>query len=76
MNAAKLSRSPRLQRVLSALWPGEWLTTRDIIRRANVCAVNSCIAELKAPINGFVIECKRVSGVKDGTRFAYRLIHG
>ena len=32
-------------------------TTRDLIRKANVCAVNSCIAELRA--NGIQIECER-----------------
>lgn len=55
MRAANIANSPRLQRVLGVLFDGEWHSTRTIIRRADVCAVNSCVAELKAPINGYAI---------------------
>ena len=67
LHAAKVSKSPRLQRVLDYLkWMAQpsgfgWATTRAIIDRANVCAVNSCVAELRA--NGYDIECKRDGGV-------------
>lgn len=60
MHAARLSTSPRLQAVLRALQaarPGE-LTTRDIILRTGMCAVNAVIAELRA--NGAEITCRQV----------------
>lgn len=68
MRAARLETSPRLQRVLWALMDGQWHTTRELIVAAEVCAVNSCIAELRA--NGVAIEtcCQGVG------RYAYRLI--
>lgn len=46
MNAASLS-SPRLQRVLAVLADGAPHTTRQIVRRAHVMAVNACMAELR-----------------------------
>lgn len=57
LHAAKIAHSDRLQRVLSVLQTGGKHTTRDIIRKAAVCAVNSIISELRA--NGFDIECQR-----------------
>lgn len=58
MHAAKVQNSPRLQRTLLVLQRGGWFSTRDLIRLADVCAVNSCIAELRC--NGFDItsECR------------------
>jgi hypothetical protein len=56
MHKASLS-SPRLQRVLAVLRDGKPHTTREIVRRAHVVAVNSCIAELRA--NGAEILCTR-----------------
>lgn len=49
--------SPRLQRVLALLKDGKPHTTREIVRKAHVVAVNSCIAELRA--NGAEILCTR-----------------
>lgn len=46
MHAAGL-QSPRLQRVLAVLREGRPLSTRQIVRRAGVMAVNACIAELR-----------------------------
>lgn len=46
MHAAPLT-SPRLQRVLALLRDGRPHTTRDIVRRARVMAVNACISELR-----------------------------
>lgn len=57
MNSAKLSKSDRLQRVLKVLLDGNKHTTRDIIRKANVCAVNSIISEIRD--NGFKVMCER-----------------
>jgi len=48
IHAASLDTSPRLQRVYSLLRKGAEYSTRDIIQRANVCAVNTIAAELKA----------------------------
>ena len=65
MNAAKLS-SPRLKRVLYLLMTGQEFTTRDIIRQAHVCAVNSIAAEIRS--HGIGIDCNRRHG-----RFYYKL---
>jgi Holliday junction resolvase RusA-like endonuclease len=67
MNAARLHDSERLQRVAGLLQDGEPYSTREIMMGARVCAVNSCIAELRQ--NGFKISCKRVAGV-----FYYRVL--
>lgn len=58
MHHAKLENSPRLQRVLSLLRnePNPQ-STMDIIHKANVCAVNSAVAELRE--NGISIECQQ-----------------
>lgn len=68
MHFAKLENSPRLQRVLTVLEKAKQLTTRQIVMRANVCAVNSCIAELRA--NGYDIACTCIGR----GRFVYRLM--
>lgn len=70
MKAAKLEKSERLQLVLSLLEDGRWHSTLDIVIGAGVCAVNSCVAELRA--NGLRIACRRVG--RD--RFEYRLEGG
>ncbi len=57
MHSAKLKTSKRLQRTLRVLRQGK-ATTRQIIRKAHVCAVSSIIAELRA--NGIRIECRCV----------------
>ena len=46
MHAAALT-SPRLRRVLALLADGRPRTTREIVRRARVMAVNACISELR-----------------------------
>jgi predicted ArsR family transcriptional regulator len=58
MHAAKVEKSERLKRVLQLLRSrgSKGATTREIIEAAQVCAVNSIIAELRA--NGFHIECR------------------
>jgi hypothetical protein len=68
MHNANLKNSKRLQRVLAVLQDGRSHTTRQIIRQAHVCAVNSIISELRA--NGIMITCKPV---KKG-RFEYQLL--
>lgn len=68
MRAARIESSPRLQRVLWVLLDGAWHGTREIVQRADVCAVNSCIAELRA--NGVEIET-RCTGVG---RYEYRIV--
>ena len=70
MNAAHLDTSPRLQRVLGFLSDRREHTTRDIVIGAQVCAVNSCIAELR--MNGFDITCRQ--DMVEGRRYwHYRL---
>ena len=55
MHYAKLENSERLRRVRDLLLRGPH-TTRQIVQEADVCAVNSIIAELKA--NDIPIQCK------------------
>jgi biotin operon repressor len=57
MKAARIENSQRLQRVSRLLSDGREYTTLDIVIGASVCAVNSCIAELRA--NGYDIRCRR-----------------
>ena len=57
LHAASLEKSERLKRVLAVLQDGAKHTTRDIIRKAKVCAVNSIAAEIRA--NGIQVECER-----------------
>lgn len=66
MNAANIENSDRLKRVADVLAQGGEYTTLDIIKQANVCAVNSIIAELRA--NGFGISCQR-----RGSNWFYKL---
>lgn len=61
MNAAQIDKSPRLQRVDALLADGNPHSTLEIIQVAQVCAVNSIIAELRA--NGRNITCQRVDNV-------------
>lgn len=57
MHNAKLENSDRLRRVYNALLAGP-KTTLQLIREAQVCAVNSIVAELKAPPNNIPIVYK------------------
>lgn len=61
MNAAKLEKSDRLIRVDRLLSDGNAHSTMNVIIEANVCAVNSIIAELRQ--NGRDIICTRKDGV-------------
>lgn len=57
MHSARLDHSPRLQRVLELLSSGAEYSTRGIMIGADVCAVNSCIAELRD--NGYAIATRQ-----------------
>lgn len=71
IKAAKLD-SPRLQRVLALLSDGKPHTTRDIVRRARVMAVNACVGELRH--HGAEIKCVKQAGPKGaGMRFYYTM---
>lgn len=69
IRAAALS-SPRLQRVLALLADGRPHTTRDIVRKAKVMAVNACISELRH--HGAEITCTQ-QVIKDQRRFLYTM---
>lgn len=58
MNYANVEKSPRLQRTLRVLRAGGWHSTRALMRAADICAVNSVVAELRA--NGFAIDTRCV----------------
>jgi len=72
MHPGHLSTSPRLRRALRALQAAKGeISTYDLARQAQICAVNSVIAELRA--NGAEITCRQVA--KDGRRrFYYTLV--
>lgn len=74
IHAARLDRSPRLQRVLHVLSDMQEYTTRDLIEKAAVCAVNTTIVELRHNLEpyGIGINCRVVS--KDV--YGYRLTLG
>lgn len=72
MNAAPLS-SPRLQRVLQLLRDGRPHTTRDIVRRARVMAVNACISELRQHGAEIICARRRVNGA---WRYYYTMLKG
>jgi hypothetical protein len=57
MKSAHLETSERLQRVDQLLADGREYSTLDIVYGAQVCAVNSIIAELRD--NGRNIRCRR-----------------
>lgn len=61
MHSARIDKSARLQRVLASLSDGRPRSTLEIIVEAGVCAVNSCVAELRA--NGYRISCRREGDV-------------
>ena len=70
MHAARLDRSPRLQRVHAVLADGREHSTLDIVQTAQVCAVNSIVAELRR--NGVSITCRQEA--RGGERvFLYRM---
>ena len=71
IHAAPLT-SPRLQRVLQLMKDGKPRTTRDIVRKARVMAVNACMAELRH--HGAQITCvKQAAPNGEGWRFYYTM---
>lgn len=70
MNAATIATSPRLQRLLAVRADGGEHSTRDLISAAQICAVNSAVAELRHA--GLVVHC--AGGKRDGLMaYRYRL---
>lgn len=68
-------KSARLQRVLKVLSEKGEHSTWDIMRRAKVCAVNSCIAELREL--GARIEVRRaIEGPEKERRWYYTMTKG
>ncbi len=63
---AKIENSPRLQRVHELLKTGLEYSTMEIIKKANVCAVNTIITELRR--NGLTIMTRQRNKV-----FFYKL---
>ena len=66
MHAADLQNSDRLQRVLAFLRDGAEHSTLAIITGAQVCAVNSCVAELR--VHGYSITCRQQADPITGNR--------
>lgn len=73
MHFARLSGSPRLQRLLRFLSDERLHTTLEIIVGAKICAVNAAVPELRQ--NGFNISCNLREILEDGSKiFEYQLI--
>jgi biotin operon repressor len=71
IKAASLD-SPRLQRVLALLADGRPHTTRAIVRKARIVAVNAAISELRH--HGAEIDCvKQAAPGGHGLRFYYTM---
>lgn len=71
MHAARLDRSPRLQRVHALLADGAEHTTWEIVQAGTVCP-GTCVSELRA--QGAHIECRRlVGGGRAGAVYVYRM---
>ena len=72
MRSARLDKSDRLQRTLAVLKAaGGEISTYELSRKADVCAVNSVVAELRE--NGAEIICRQ-QVIKGERRFFYTLI--
>lgn len=69
IHAADLRKSKRLQRVYRFLEGGQWRSTREIQREAEVCNPNTAKAELIA--NGCNVVCEQ-----RGKYFYYRMLKG
>jgi hypothetical protein len=65
---ASIENSERLQRVHRLLTDGKWHGTREIMRAADVCAVNSIISELRS--NGYDVMSRCVGR----GRYEYQLL--
>ena len=73
MHAAKLITSPRLQRIYNLLsGDHEEHSTREIIQKCNVCAVNSAVSELRA--NGLNIVCRQRPSRNGKHHYTYQLL--
>jgi hypothetical protein len=68
LHYSNAATSPRLRRALAALreYPAG-LTTRQWLRKAHICAVNSVAAELRA--QGYPVLC-----TPEGKLYRYRLV--
>lgn len=71
MHAARLDSSPRLQRVHKLLSDGGEHSTLEIAISAEVCAVNSCISELRD--QGAEITCRQIRSQSGQRLWLYRM---
>ena len=60
MHAATVDRSNRLKRLWGVLRDRKSHSTRDLMRKAHICAVSACVSELRQ--NGLDIACQRKGG--------------
>ena len=72
MNSASIARSSRLRRVHALLSDGAEHSTLEIAIRAEVCAVNSCVAELRD--QGADIRCRQIVNASGERLWLYRMI--
>lgn len=72
MHSARLANSPRLRRVHDLLSDGAEHSTLEISIRAEVCAVNSCVAELRD--QGADIHCRQTRSMSGKCLWLYRMV--
>lgn len=73
MTPSKLKPGSRLDRFLTLLSDREWHHTAEIVRKAKVCAVNSCASD--ARLLGRNVQCQR-RRVNGYWVYFYRLARG
>ena len=71
IHAAMLDSSPRLRRAHELLKSGKEYSTKEVMLLADVCAVNSCISELRA--NGCRIDCRQSVSLSGKRIWLYKM---
>ncbi len=71
MHAARLGRSPRLDRVHELLSDGREYSTLEISLATRVLSVSAVISELRA--NGCEIGCRQIVDASGGRLWLYRM---
>lgn len=73
MQPNKIAPGSRLHRFLSLLSDRQWHHTAEIIRKAKVCAVNSCASDCR--LLKIKIDCQRRT-IRGNAVYFYRLARG
>jgi hypothetical protein len=75
MHAAAIKNSKQLQAIYFKLLDGEWHTSLELADVSGTLCIGTRIQELKAPVNGYKIECVFSRTSENGARIhKYRLL--